>query len=130
MTENQEAVKQDYWITTEELLDEANRIVFIEVEFKSKKIKLAWKEIIESADLEIEPVTKSFDEMTPAEQTDFNLKILTAEALARIKAAGEQEGCFNKNVITKEVWNKIPQRIRGMILNEMFQITKVREQRF
>jgi len=122
--------KDEYWVSTEQLLDEANKIVPLEIEYNKKKLKLAWKEILESTELDIEPMEKSFDEMTPKEQVDYNIKLLTSEALARIKTAGEQEGCFNKNVITKEIWMKIPQRLRGMILNEMFQITKVREQRF
>lgn len=122
--------QEEYWTSTEQLLDEANRIVFLEVEFKDKKLKLAWKEISEGVELDIEPTTKSLEEMTPKEQMDFNLKILTAEALARIKSAGEQEGCFNKNVITKEIWNKFPQRLRGLILDGMFQITQMREKRF
>jgi hypothetical protein len=122
--------EQKYWVSTEQLLDEANRIVFLEVEFNKKILKLAWKEIIESAELDIDEIPKPFDEMTPKEQVDFNMKILTAEALARIKAAGEQEDCFNKNVITRETWEKLPQRIRGQILNKMFQITTEREKRF
>lgn len=126
MTQEQE----EYWTSTEQLLEEANRIVPLEVEFKGKKIKMAWKEIAEGVEIDVEPATKTLDEMSPKEQMDFNLKILTAEALARIKSAGEQEGCFNKNVITKEIWNKFPQRLRGIILNEMFQITQTREKRF
>ena len=120
----------EYWETIEQLLDEANRVVFLEVDYKGKKIKLAWKEIMEGTDIDIDPLDKSMEEMTPKEQVNFNVKILTAEALARIASAGEQVGCFNKNVITKEIWKKFPQRIQGMILNEMFQITKARESRF
>lgn len=122
--------EKQYWESTEQLLDEVNRIVFIEVDYKGKKIKLAWKEIMEGVELDIDPSLKPMGEMTPAEQLDFNVKILTAEAIARIKSAGVQEGCLNKNVVTREIWNKFPQRIQGMIINEMFQLIQVREKLF
>jgi hypothetical protein len=125
-----EEKQEEYWNSVEQLLDEANRIVFIEVEFNKKKIRLAWKEITEATELDIGDIPKPFDNMTPSEQLKFNSAVLTAEALARIKAAGEQEGCFNKNVITKDIWEKLPQRVRVQILDKMFQLTQAREQRF
>lgn len=122
--------KKEYWTTTDELLDEANRTVFIEVDYNGKLIRLAWKEISEGVELDVELPDKPIEEMNKDEQAKYNMLILGAEALARIMSAGEQEGCFNKNVITKDIWDKFPPRIRALILNEMFQLTKVREERF
>jgi hypothetical protein len=119
-----------YWESIEQLLDEAKKVHILEIEYNDKNFKLAWKEIMESTDLDMDIPDKSYSEMNIKEKQDFNMKILEAEALARIKEAGEVEGCFNKNKIDKMMWSKFPSRLKALVINELFQVNKALEKRF
>lgn len=126
-----EDVKDEYyWESVEQLLDEAKKVRYIDVEYNGKKIKIAWKEIIEAVDLDVDIPDKTYADMDNKEKQDFNLKILEAEALARIKEAGECADCFNHNKIDKDLWAKFPSRLKALIINELFQVNKTLEKRF
>ena len=122
--------EKQYWESIEQLLDEAKKVRTLDVDYNEKTFKIAWKEILESADLEIDVPEKPYSDMNAKEKQDFNMKILEAEALARIKEAGEQVGCFNNNKIDKEMWSKLPSRLKAQIINELFQVNKILEKRF
>ena len=128
MPENDETENEN-WTSIEQLLEEANAIHFVEPEFRGKKLRVAWKEIPESRELDID-MPKTFDEMTPKEKLAFQSKLLESEALARIQEAGRQDGCFNDNVLTRETWDKLPQRVRTLIVSEILEVNKILERRF
>jgi hypothetical protein len=108
-----------YWESIEQLLDEAKKVHILEIEYNDKNFKLAWKEIMESTDLDMDIPDKSYSEMNIKEKQDFN-----------IKEAGEVEGCFNKNKIDKMMWSKFPSRLKALVINELFQVNKALEKRF
>lgn len=123
--------KKPMWNSIDELLEETNAVHFVEVVYRNKTLRVAWKEAnVGSTEVQTLGETKPYEEMTPTEKADYNLKLLELEALARITAAGEQKDCFASNMITKDVWNKFPSRIRVQLMNEMFELSKNLEKRF
>jgi len=117
------------WQTVEELLVEYEQTHFVSVSYMGRELKLAWKEISDIQGLDL-LADKPWAEMTSKEQEDFNLKVMDLETLARIERAGENPECFNNNKITKEIWEKLPKRVRVMVMNGIFRLTDNLEKRF
>jgi len=123
--------KKEMWNSIDELLVETNAVHFVESLYRGKTIRLAWKEAsVESTEANILSDGKTYDDMSPLERNDYNLKLLELETLARLTAAGKQDGCFADNMITKDIWDKLPSRVRVQLMNEIFELSKNFEKRF
>jgi hypothetical protein len=125
----EETTEDTEWTSIEQLLEEANAIHFIEPEYRGKKVRLAWKEIPEGKELDLD-MSRSFEDMTPKERMKFQSNLLEAEALARIEEAGRQEGCLNDNMMDKDTWGKFPQRLKTVIISDILELNKILERRF
>lgn len=126
---DESAEEETKWTSIEQLLDEANAIHFIEPEYRGKKARLAWKEIPEGKELDLD-ISRSFEDMTPKERMKFQSDLLEAEALARIEEAGKQDGCLNDNIMDKVTWSRFPQRLKTVIISEILELNKILERRF
>jgi len=117
------------WKTVDELLEELERVKYASAEYMGKTIKFAWKEVPDTVNLDVK-FEKTFSDMTENEKSDANFKLMEAETFARIQAAGPQPDCFQGNVITLEVWAKIPKRLKALLISDMFNLMKALEKRF
>lgn len=111
----------EYWTSAEELIRLMEQKTFVEVTFKGRKLRLAWKEIPVGHKINV-TFPKPISEMTPEEKETAMKDSIIAETLARIAEAGETEGCFNNNILSKETWEKFPDRLKSMIISEMYDL--------
>ena len=118
------------WTSIEQLLEEASAIHFVDAIYRGKTIRLAWKEITEGRELDLDASSTPYKDLTDKDKMKFNAKLLQAETLARIHEAGPNDACLNGNVVSKEDWYKLPEIVRSRIVNEVLEISKSLEDRF
>lgn len=104
--------KEEIWLSVDELLTEQNKTHFATSRYRKKLIKFGWKELSDE-EMEANPISTIDDKGTEKERTKRSEDWLMNDFLARVKKAGEMDGCTNKNILDEKLWKSLPKRVKN-----------------
>jgi hypothetical protein len=115
MTDEVKEESEPVWEKIEDLLIEVNSIHYAETKYRSKLVRIAWKELSED---DIRKKMLDMNELRKLSKSEQESKLemwLNEDIVAKIHKAGDVKGCLNGNKITLEIWRSLPTKVRNEI---------------